>query len=121
MRELETVQKQELLNRVFSVDEKGNGGANHKYMIVADIGLSKPKETIIQFQHGPRSEDDSTHGVLGCDLLEVVRDTIKGFQSGPYSSKENEEVLYHVEQALFHMNKRVEDRINRKVLGKNQK
>lgn len=121
MKELETIQKQEKLNRVFAVDEKGNGGAHHKYMVVADRGLAVPKEMIIQFQHGPRNEENSTNGVLGCDLLEIVRDTITDFQAGPYPSKENEKVLHHIEQALHYMNKRVEDRINRSVLGTNQK
>ena len=33
MRELNTIQKVEKLNRVFATDEIGNGGANHEYMI----------------------------------------------------------------------------------------
>ena len=33
MRELNTIQKVEKLNRVFATDEAGNGGANHEYMI----------------------------------------------------------------------------------------
>ena len=33
MRELTTIQKREKLNKVFAVDEKGNGGANHEYSI----------------------------------------------------------------------------------------
>lgn len=32
MRELNTIQKLEKLNRVFATDEAGNGGANHEYM-----------------------------------------------------------------------------------------
>lgn len=121
IKELETVQKQEKLNRVFAVDEKGNGGANHKYLIVADQGLPEPKEVVIQFQHGPRNAEDSTHGVLGCDLLEVVKDTLTDFQNGPYPSVENEHALTHIEQALYWMNKRVENRIKRNILGTNQK
>ncbi|GAE32438.1 hypothetical protein [Halalkalibacter hemicellulosilyticus] len=121
MRELETVQKREKLNRVFAVDEKGNGGANHEYLIVADAGLQVPKETVIQFQNGARKENGSIHGVIDSDLLEIVKDRISSFQNGPFSSKENEKVLYHVEQALYHMNERVENRIKRNVLGTNQK
>lgn len=118
MRELDTIQKKEKLNRVFAMDKEGNGGASHKYAIVA---VNNSVETIIQFQHGSRNDKNSIHGVLGSDLLEIVRDTIKGFQNGPFASKENEKVLYHIEEALHQMNKRVEDRIKRNVLGKNEK
>lgn len=31
MRELNTIQKREKLNKVYAVDEKGCGGANHQY------------------------------------------------------------------------------------------
>ena len=60
MEKLITIQKREKLNDVYAVDEKGNGGANHRYIV------SKSEETIwtcgnntigvledIQFQNGP--------------------------------------------------------------------
>ena len=31
MRKLDTIQKRENLNEIYAIDEKGNGGANHKY------------------------------------------------------------------------------------------
>lgn len=31
MKKIETVQKQEKLNEVYAVDEKGSGGAYHRY------------------------------------------------------------------------------------------
>lgn len=121
MRELSTIQKREKLNRVFVVDEVGNGGANHKYLIVSDTGLTQPKEIAIQFQNGARKEENSIHGVLDTDLLEIARDRLKSFQSGPFSSRENACALTHIEEALMWMNRRVEDRIERNVLGTNQK
>lgn len=121
MRELSTVQKREKLNRVFAVDEKGNGGANHKYLIVSDTGLMQPKETIVQLQNGARKEENSIHGVIDTDLLEIVRDRLKSFQAGPFSSRENACALTHIEEALMWMNRRVEDRIERSVLGTNNK
>ena len=86
MRELSTIQKRENLNRVFAVDEQGPGGANHEYLIVSDTGLMQPKEQRIGFQKGPRKEDDSIQGVIDSDLLEIVRDRLKSFQAGPFSS-----------------------------------
>ena len=34
LRELETIQKQQKLNRVFSTDDEGPGGAHHDYLII---------------------------------------------------------------------------------------
>lgn len=121
-RKLSTIQKREKLNEVFAVDEIGPGGANHCYHI-----LSKENDDTaeilgeIQLQCGPRKEDGSTHGVIDTDLLEIVRDRLKSFQEGPFSSRENEYVLTHIEEALMWMNRRVEDRIERNVLGKSEK
>ena len=121
MRELSTIQKREKLNRVVTTDEKGNGGAKHSYLIVSDVGLEAPKETEIQFQNGARKLPDSVHGILDTDLLEIVRDRLKGFQSGEFATRENALALTHIEEALMWMNKRVEDRIERNVLGTNNK
>ena len=122
MRELSTIQKREKLNKVYAVDEKGNGNANHEYAIHA-----LPEDTdarlmgVIQFQNGARQIESSIHGVLDADLLEVVRDRLKGFQSGEFATRENAIALTHIEEALMWMNRRVEDRIERNVLGKNEK
>ena len=121
MRGLSTIQKRENLNRVFAVDEQGPGGANHEYLIVSDTGLMQPNEQRIGFQKGPRKEDDSIQGVIDSDLLEIVRDRLKSFQAGPFSSRENACALTHIEEALMWMNRRVEDRIEREVLGTMQK
>lgn len=117
MTELSTIQKREKLNRVFSVDQPGPGGARHEYLIASDAGLMEPKETKIQFQCGARKEEGSIHGALDSDLLEIVRDRLKSFQAGPFSSRENACALTHIEEALMWMNRRVEDRIERNVLG----
>lgn len=65
MRELNTIQKREKLNKVYAVDEPGNGGANHKYIIFADKGCQIPKEIEIAFQNGPRKDPESISGVFG--------------------------------------------------------
>jgi hypothetical protein len=121
MRELSTIQKREKLNRVFSCDEVGLGGANHEYLIVSDVGLQIPQEVKIQLQKGPRKEKDSVQGVIDTDLLEIVRDRLNAFQAGPFSSRENACALTHIEEALMWLNRRVEDRIERSVLGTNNK
>ncbi len=122
MEKLITIQKREKLNEVHAVDEKGNGGANHTYDIKWDANNNGYISTQrIQFQHGARKEKGSTHGVIDTDLLEIVRHRLQCFQAGPFSSRENAVALTHIEEALMWMNRRVEDRIERDVLGTNNK
>lgn len=124
MRKLNTIQKREKLNIVYALDEAGTGNASHEYRITPngcdEQGNSYPSQDI-SFQHGPRKDPNSIHGVLDTDLLEIVRDRLKGFQSGEFSCRENACALTHIEEALMWMNRRVEDRIERQVLGTNTK
>jgi len=123
VQKLSTIQKRENLNQVFVLDEKGNGGANHRYSIVdnkIDDGGYK-EYALIQFQNGARKLPDSIHGVLDTDLLEIIRHRIQCFQQGEFATEYNAEALKHVELALMWMNRRVEDRIERSVLGTNNK
>ena len=126
MRKLVTIQKREKLNAVYAVDEKGNGGANHFYEIrPADDNPEIMGEhhilASIKFQNGARKLPDSVSGVIDTDLLEIVRDRLKSFQSGEFSSRENACALTHIEEALMWLNRRVEDRIERNVLGTDKK
>lgn len=116
MRVLNTIQKREKLNTVQVLDEPGNGGANHVYQIV-----TPEEDVVIAFQNGSRNVEGSTHGVIDSDLLEIVRDRLKHFQEGPYATRENACALTHIEEALMWLNRRVEDRIERQVLGTNNK
>jgi hypothetical protein len=116
MKELVTIQKREKLNKVFVVGDKGPGGANHEYTI--QICNDKTcANKLISFQKGPRKETESMHGIIDSDLLEIVRDRITSFQQGEFASRENAIVLTHIEEALMWMNQRVENRIERNVLG----
>lgn len=117
---LSTIQKREKLNNVVPVDEIGPGGAYHHY-VVSSVTVSPVFQQHIQFQKGPRNEVGSVDGVIDTDLLEIVRHRLQCFQAGPYSSRESAVALTHVEEALMWLNRRVEDRIERNVLGKNEK
>ena len=116
MRVLNTIQKREKLNTVQVLDEPGNGGANHVYQIA-----TTESDVFIEFQNGPHNTEGSTCGVIDSDLLEIVRDRLKHFQEGPYATRENACALTHIEEALMWLNRRVEDRIERQVLGTNNK
>lgn len=117
MEKLVTIQKRENLNEVYPIDEAGPGGAHHTYHIVSpdeDVIVSLRE---IKFQKGPRKEEDSVHGVIDSDLLEIVRHRLQCFQKGAFASEYNAKALEHIEIALMYMNRRVEDRIERNVLG----
>lgn len=133
MKKLNPIQKLENLNDVFALDEPGPGGAHHLYEVVKlntgriceedNTFRTRPENMLltVQMQEGPRKDPNSTHGVLDTDLLEIVRDRLKSFQSSPYACRENACALTHIEEALMWMNKRVEDRITRGVLGTYEK
>lgn len=122
MRTLSTIQKREKLNTVVAVDEPGNGGACHEYAIHANPQTEDARVmAVIQFQNGPRNDENSIPGVIDTDLLEIVRDRLKGFQAGEFATRENACALTHIEEALMWLNRRVEDRIERQVLGTNNK
>ena len=136
MEKLNTIQKRNKLNDVYRMDAPGAGGASHRYEIVKagaervfiktpTLGYDsfKSEDIVgdIVFQHGPRAEESSVHGVLDTDLLEIVRDRLKAFNQGEYATRENALAITHIEEALMWMNKRVEDRAERGVLGTTQK
>lgn len=121
---LSTIQKNNNLNVVERVGEPGPGGAYHDYDVYQAYGTwdeTRLPLACIEFQKGPRNDAESRHGVLDTDLLEIVRDRLKAFQNGPYATRENACALTHIEEALMWMNKRVEDRAERGVLGTTEK
>lgn len=118
---LSTIQKRNNLNVVWTVDSEGPGGAFHRYAICKEVGEQNHIIQEIIFQKCPRNDPLATEGVLDTDLLEIVRDRLKAFQAGPYSCRENACALTRIEEALMWMNKRVEDRAERGVLGTTEK
>jgi hypothetical protein len=130
MKKLSTIQKRNNLNEVYALDATGAGGACHEYLVIKEGSFDPATEgpckegdivAVIHFQHGPRNAEGSVHGVLDTDLLEMVRDRLKAFNQGEYATRENACAITHIEEALMWMNKRVEDRAERGVLGTVQK
>lgn len=120
MEKLNTIQKHHNLNDVCRLGEEGPGGAYHTYGVLlkgAEYETTEDYAHLIEFQRGPRSDENSRHGVTNEDLLEIVRDRLKCFQKGDYATRENENALIHIEEALMWLNKRAEDRAERGVLG----
>ncbi len=132
MKQLSTIQKLENLNDVFAIDVPGPGGAHHLYQVCKhntgriseEDGTfrTRPENMVltVQMQYGGRNAARSISGAVDADLLEIVRDRLRDFQAGPYSCRENACALTHIEEALMWLNRRVEDRITRGVLGTEQ-
>ena len=131
MRKLNTIQRRNKLNDIFTADDVGNGGANHKFLVVRagsakvenDVMTIDPNDVIeeVQMQHGPRYEENSISGLTTDDLLEIARDCLTAFQASEMATREAAVALTHIETALLWLNKRTEDRAERGVLGSMKK
>lgn len=99
---------------VFATDEKGPGGANHRYVITERQDLPGVE---IAFQKGPIGEV-GVNGLTSEALLAILIDRHKGFASGPYPSRENSLALTKLEEGLHWLQARTRDRIARDVEGK---
>lgn len=123
------------------LDEAGQGGANHAYLIkIADgapLVAGKANcvlETRINFQNGPIGEF-GVNGISGEALLAVLIDRMRCFQGlnplseggqlpvgrAPFACRENAVALTHLEDALMWLQKRTRDRLARGVEGTNAK
>ena len=104
------------------LDEPGQGGACHKYLIfVPDTVPQPPGVTIhthIDFQNGPILEA-GVNGISGEALLAIVIDRLRCFQAGPFKCHENAIALTHLEESLMWLQKRTRDREARGVEGRN--
>lgn len=115
-----TVQYKGNLNEVYRVAEKAVGNAYREYIIRTKE--DDPVELArIKFQKGGRNEPGSEVGVIDSDLLEIVRDRLKLYQEGEFECTENAMALVHIETAIMWLNRRVEDRIKREVIGTHKK
>ena len=99
------------------LDEKGQGNANHKYEIV----LSENRNQIVgevNFQNGPIKEA-GVNGVMNEDLIAIVIDRMRGFQSGDFACRDNAIALTKLEEALMWLRNRTNEREDRGVEGTN--
>jgi len=113
-------------NDVLVLDEPGQGGACHRYLVVeATAGTPDPAAMVrqlggvIEFQNGPIQEV-GVNGVQQEDLLAIVIDRLESFQAGPFANSYNQEALDHCKKALAALHQRTTDRLNRGVEGFNK-
>lgn len=108
----------EKYTRVYSMDEKGAGNANHIYSIVSVEDLNVMPRVLgeVRFQNGPIAES-GVNGVMNEDHIAIVIDRMDGFQSGKYACDSNEEARTHLKAALAALNSRTKAREDRGVEG----
>jgi hypothetical protein len=96
------------------LDEPGQGGANHVYL----IAHAHMDSIHLTFQDGPISVDgNGVNGITHEALLAILCDRLRGFQSGPYSCKANACALTHLEEAQHWPQQRTLERMRRGVEG----
>jgi len=100
-------------------DEPGQGGACHHYEIMSvDPSERTAPFCRINFQEGPTKEY-GVNGIYNEDLIAVVIDRLRGFQSGDYSCQQNALAITKLEEALHWLNDRTQERMERGVEGTN--
>ena len=97
------------------LDEPGAGGANHKYSISS---VKEPSVIlgVVNFQNGPIKEA-GVNGVMNEDLIAIVIDRMRGFQSGNFACRDNAIALTKLEEALMWLRNRTNSREARGVEG----
>lgn len=106
------------------LDEPGQGGACHRYVIYKPLDafneeLNANPTCHIDFQNGPIKEF-GVNGISGEALLAIVRDRLECFQRGPFACETNQQALDHVVAAMDALHSRTRERTVRGVEGTNQ-
>lgn len=71
----------------------------------------------LQFQVGPLDKESSTEGLTSAAVIAALIDHHQGFQTGPLASRENALVVTKLQEALFWVRERADERKRRGVLG----
>ena len=102
---------------VYASDYIGPGNAHHHYDIVhKEEGKPDSFLATIRFQDGPIKEA-GINGVMDENLIAIVIDRLRGFQSGKFSTRENAIALTKLEEALMWLKERTRGRESRGVEG----
>jgi hypothetical protein len=113
---------------VFCMDQPGQGGACHRYVVRGFCTDHNPSrgdeldcETSLEilFQNGSIKEC-GVNGLTNEALLAILIDRMEGFQSGKFACHDNQMALDHLQAARLWLAKRTLDRAARGVEGAHQ-
>ena len=102
--------------RIATVDQPGIGGGCHRYHIRTDSQQYGTLDRLIEFQDGPVAQV-GVNGLHNEHLLAIVAHRLRGFQSGSFACQQNQIALQKVQEALFWLEDRANDRSARGVDG----
>lgn len=106
--------------KVVADDRAEETGGSHQYEIMAETEHTGTMIGGINFQRGPVSEV-GINGITNEVLLAIVIDRLRGWQSGPFTCRENALALTKLEEGLMWLQARTRDRIARGVEDTYQK
>lgn len=120
--------------KITVLDERGQGGASHRYDITGFDANNNPAfaspglpmaamsfdRTSIVFQNGPIAEV-GTNGATHEAYLAVLIDRLQDFQGGPYSNDFNARALDYLLLAQQELQARTRERLARGVEGTHQR
>ncbi len=118
-----------IVERLFTADQIGPGGAFHHYRLTwqqthdfrkpDDADFNPTGVLDVHFQNGPIQEA-GVNGVTQEALIGVAIHRLRCFEAGEFACAENAAALGHLEQALVYLNARTADRRRRGVEGQNE-
>lgn len=108
-----------------ALDEPGNSGANHLYLVAPVDFVNNPGVTpeLTSREGYPIIFQNGTFPEVGCNgvtieaLLAISIDRLEGFQRGAYPCPQNAIAIEHLQQALAALHDRTKQRIERGVEG----
>jgi len=108
------------LSKVVCLDAPVHGGACHTYRIEPAGTLYDFDRSYVHFQEGPIKEAQP-NGCFNEDLIAIVIDRLRGFQSGEFACRENALALTKLEEAMHWLNHRTVERQKAGVEGTGKK
>jgi hypothetical protein len=103
--------------------EPAGNSSHHRYEFFyrpPSDGQSQEQDALvayIQFQRGPFDQPGSTPGTLGNAVLAALIDHYAGFQAGPLANRHTALTLTKLEEALFWLRARADQRASEGTLG----
>jgi hypothetical protein len=100
---------------------QNRGGGRHTYQVIAHDGDGVVDfETEIHFQEGALN-GHGHNGVLSIVLLAILKDHFESFQEGEFKNRDTAIAITNLEDVMYRVCARADERGARGVLGKHEK
>lgn len=112
--------KKDINTKIMSTDEKGAGGAYHRYTIESSNPHLGEQYAEVNFQKGAIYEN-KLNGCQNEDLIAICIDRLQCFQAGDFGCRENAIAITKLQEAMMWLEFRTKQRVERGVEGKSVK